>query len=112
MIKKCHFLPIETRVQFKVCTMVFKYYNETAPNYINDTLTRKISLPCLRISDDKFLLKFISENQKYKDRKFSTAAPALWNKLTHDIRSSSTIGMFKKKLKTHLFKEYYENHNA
>ena len=38
------------------------------------------------------------------DRSFTCAAPKLWNALPFDIRSASTVSIFKAKLKTHLFR--------
>ena len=43
----------------------------------------------------------------YGDRAFSVAAPKLWNELPLDLRSSITINLFKKHLKTDLFKKAY-----
>ena len=41
----------------------------------------------------------------YGDRAFSVAAPKLWNELPLDLRSLDTINLFKKHLKTDLFKK-------
>ncbi|CAH3027003.1 unnamed protein product, partial [Porites evermanni] len=38
------------------------------------------------------------------DRSITCAAPKLWNALPFDIRSARTVGIFKAKLKTHLFR--------
>ena len=43
----------------------------------------------------------------YGDRAFSVAAPKLWNELPLDLRSLVTINLFKKHLKTDLFKKAY-----
>ena len=40
-------------------------------------------------------------------RAFSVAAPKLWNELPLDLRSLDTINLFKKHLKTDLFKKAY-----
>ena len=40
-------------------------------------------------------------------RSFQVAAPALWNVLPREIRSSTDIGIFKCHVKTHLFKEAF-----
>jgi hypothetical protein len=44
----------------------------------------------------------------YGERSFSYAAPKLWNELPEYIRKSETLPIFKTRLKTHLFKQYYE----
>ncbi|CAH3183423.1 unnamed protein product, partial [Porites lobata] len=42
-----------------------------------------------------------------KDRSFQVAAPALWNVLPREIRSITDLGIFKRHLKTHLFREAF-----
>jgi hypothetical protein len=44
----------------------------------------------------------------YGERSFSYAAPKLWNALPEYIRKSETLPIFKTRLKTHLFKHYYD----
>ncbi|CAH3176850.1 unnamed protein product, partial [Porites evermanni] len=41
------------------------------------------------------------------DRSFQVAAPALWNVLPREIRSIADLGIFKRHLKTHLFREAF-----
>ena len=43
-------------------------------------------------------------------RAFSVSAPELWNKLPNDIRSCENLRLFKHKLKTYLFKNFYFSH--
>ena len=48
-----------------------------------------------------------SEVKTYGDRAFSVAAPKLLNELPLDLRSLDTINLFKKHLKTDLFKKAF-----
>jgi len=41
------------------------------------------------------------------DRSFATAGPRLWNSLPADVQSASSLTTFRRKLKTHLFRQYY-----
>ena len=108
--KRCHFLPVQARVEFKVCLLVYKCLNDMAPDYLKDLVTTKQSLPSLRVSQDNHLLAWPPlEVQNYKNRKFSLAAPKLWNKLPLDIRKSNSLTIFKSQLKTHLFNVYYNS---
>ena len=45
--------------------------------------------------------------KSYGYRAFTVSAPDLWNKLPDDIRSCDNLNLFKRKLKTHLFKNYF-----
>ena len=40
-------------------------------------------------------------------RSFTFAAPALWNDLPADLRNVTSLGVFKNKLKTFLFKSAF-----
>ena len=41
------------------------------------------------------------------DRSFGSVGPKLWNSLSDDITSASSLSVFRKKLKTHLFQQSY-----
>ena len=57
------------------------------------------------ITPDFCQLLILSLNFKtYGFRAFAVSAPELWNKLPDDIRSCDNLNLFKRKLKTHLFK--------
>jgi len=43
------------------------------------------------------------------DRSFGSVGPKLWNSLPDDITSASSLSVFRKKLKTHLFQQSYSD---
>ena len=45
--------------------------------------------------------------KSYGDRSFSACAPKLWNQLPNDIRAAGSVAIFKRQLKTHLFKDVF-----
>ena len=47
--------------------------------------------------------------EKYGGRSFSSAAPALWNKLPETIKTADSVEVFKKRLKTNLFRQAFPN---
>ena len=61
----------------------------------------------LRSTDQKLLAVPKSRLKTYGDRAFSVAVPKLWNELPLDLRSLVTFNLFKKHLKTDLFKKAY-----
>ena len=106
--KKCHFLPVQQRIDFKLCVFVFKCLNDLAPLYLQDLVQRKASLESLRIFNDQHLLQLpVLEKENYKNRRFSMCCASIWNCLPYDIRRSQSITVFKSKLKTHLFMTDY-----
>ena len=44
---------------------------------------------------------------KFGERAFSIAAPTAWNSIPADLRATLNTAMFKKNLKTFLFRESY-----
>jgi len=83
-----HWLPISFRVQFKLLLLVYKALHNQSPSYIKDLLSLKPAANYTLRSSEK-----------------SHAAPVLWNSLPLTIRTSSSLAIFKKQLKTFLFKK-------
>ena len=46
-------------------------------------------------------------NKTYGWRAFNICGPFLWNKLPLEIRKSKSLDIFKRNLKTHLFKKRF-----
>ena len=86
---------------------VYKALNGMAPLYITELLSYRTCSRKLRSTDQKLLAVPKSRLKTYGDRAFSVAAPKLWNELPLDLRSLETINLFKKHLKTDLFKKAY-----
>ena len=83
---------------------------QQSPTYIQDLITRYLPSRSLR-SPSTLSLNPVSFNLKtYGSRAFSISAPELWNKLPNDIHSCENLSLFKHKLKTYLFKNYYFSH--
>ena len=78
-----------------------------APLYITELLSYRTCSRMLCSTDQKLLAVPKSRLKTYGDRAFSIAAPKLWNELPLDLRSLDTINLFKKHLKTDLFKKAY-----
>ena len=106
LLKELHWLPIESRIKFKILTLTFNALHDKAPQYIKDMLSW-YSQPRLLRSANQMLLKIPRVNNKYGRRSFSFAAPTLWNALPRDIKNSACLPSFKRNLKTHLFRAAY-----
>ena len=90
--------------------LTFKVLHQQSPPYIQDLITRYLPSRSLR-SPSTLSLNPVSFNLKtYGSRAFSISAPELWNKLPNDIHSCENLSLFKHKLKTYLFKNYYFSH--
>ena len=106
-----HWLPVKYRIIFKILLITYKAIHSLAPQYIIELIKVKNSNRNLR-SSDSILLEYPSfkSSKTLGDRSFSFAAPVEWNNLPPVIRNASSISIFKKLLKTHLFRIAHETH--
>ena len=84
----------------------FKSLNFLAPTYLYSFISLRLpSKYNLRNSSDNLLLSYprFKSIATLGDRSFTSATLKLWNALPFDIRSASTVSIFKAELKTHLF---------
>ena len=82
---------------------VWKSLNGLAPQYISELIKVHDPPRPLR-STGQLKLDAPTGNKKTRgDRAFSIVGPTLWNLLPPQIRLAPSIGIFKSRLKTHLF---------
>lgn len=108
-LQQLHFLPITYRTKFKISLMVYKCFNNQAPDYLKCLLIPRInehSRETRKDNDITWLNKHPIENVVYKCRSFRHIAPDIWDKLSFIIRDSPTIDTFKTRLKTFYFEQW------
>ena len=106
ILYELHWLPIAQRIQFKIALMVYKALQGNSPQYICDIIRPYRPSRTLRSSNSQ-LLDVAKVRTKYGERAFSCAAPKVWNGLPISIRQSPSVILFRKNLKTHLFRQVY-----
>ena len=108
-LRELHWLPVRYRIRFKILVLTYKCVNRQAPSYLCDLLQPKIRTSVeLRSINNPFLLEIPTSRLVFGgDRAFSVVAPKEWNLLPIDIQSSETLSIFKRSLKTFLFKQCY-----
>ena len=99
-----NWLPVCFRIDFKLLLFVFNAINGLAPSYLSEILTICDHGRALRSSGQLLLEVPRSRYKQWGDHSFAVAAPRLWNKLPPDIRTTTDLGLFKSKLKTHFFR--------
>ena len=107
VLQDLHWLPVESRIKFKILLLTFKCLNSLAPEYLSELLNIYQPSRPLRSSNNLNLDVPPTRLKSYGDRSFSKASPLLWNPLPIEIKSSSSLQTFKRKLKHHLFKDSY-----
>ncbi len=91
-----HWLPVNQRIDFKILILVYKALHNLIPSNISDCLRRYIPNWILRSSSAGLFTSFYHY------------APKMWNCLPNEVKESSSIHIFKKCVKTYLFKVAYE----
>ena len=107
VLRALHWLPVHQRVIFKTFVLVFKALNNLAPCYIQELLCPYVPSRSLRSCDQNYLKTTFTRSNTVQSRAFSVAAPRLWNNLPNNIRTAPSLNVFKTKLKTYLFNEFF-----
>ena len=103
-------LPISLRIDYKILLLTFKCIYGLAPTYLSDLISIKSNSLCNLRSTGKLLLDRKGEMLTTLGvRSFSAAAPKLWNGLPVEIRQETPLNSFKSRLKTYLFKKYFNS---
>ena len=102
-----HWLPIHSRIEFKILLYTWKCLHGLAPVYLSELVSRYTPTRALRSATNHDLNVTSSKNKKhYGPTAFSIAAPTLWNALPLALKTIDDFDVFKSSLKTHLFRRY------
>ena len=108
MRDQLHWLPVQQRITFKLCTMAYKCTHGLAPIYLSRLCSSVASVPAragLRSAASGRLLIPDTRMSTVGRRGFYYACPAAWNTLPPALTVNSlSLTTFKKQLKTFLFR--------
>ena len=102
-----HWLPVNFRIHFKILVLTFRALHDQAPSYISELLRPYSPSRSLRSSDQLLLMTPRTRFKTRGDRSFQASAPRLWNALPLDLRSLESTEVFKRELKTYLFRQAF-----
>ena len=103
-----HWLPIRYRINYKFLVFAYQAIHGSAPSYIQEMVNIYHPSRSLRSESELLLRVPRSKTVTYRENSFRTLAPTLWNSLPSFVQNSQSLSIFKKSLKTHLFKMAYE----
>ena len=107
-LKELHWLPVKWRIVFKVLCLAFKCVNNQAPDYLLEMFLKSDSSYYSLRSHGKQKFKVPpTQSVSFGDRAFAVDAPKRWNDLPLDLQNCRDFFCFKRKLKTHLFKNAF-----
>ena len=106
-LMELHWLPVSARIQYKVLLLTFKALYGLAPQYLSSLICVYTPARDLRSTDSGLLQVPAARLKSYGHRAFTHCAPVLWNKLPHELRTQTSFSLFKRHLKTLLFRQSY-----
>ena len=106
-MKKLHWLPIESRIQYKVLVRVHACVHTIAPPYLCSLLTSYVPSREMRLSGKLILHQPIPNMVTYGKRSFAYGGPRLWNNFDKNLRKIVSPETFKRELERHLYKSVY-----
>jgi hypothetical protein len=103
LLQQLHWLPVESRLRFKIALLTYKVRLTSTPSYLSSTLTSKRQSGYSLRSSSVPQLTIPRVKTEFARRAFRVAAPQIWNDLPVNVQSSQSVTVFKSRLKTFLF---------
>jgi len=107
ILKQLHWLPIESRIQFKVALLTFKVRTTASPLYLSQLLSSQPDRGYSLRSSVTPLLNVPFCKTEIGKRAFRVAAPTVLNLIPATVLSSPSVAVFKSRLKTFLFNSVF-----
>ena len=94
LLKSLHWLPVQYRILFKMCTITYQALSSKQPSYLHTLLT-PIRKPIQLRSSTSDLLFVPKINANMGTRAFAVGAPTLWNMFPSSVKSVENIAKFR-----------------
>ena len=107
VLRELHWLPVQESVMYEVLLLTYKTVQNTELSYLMDLVSPYTVPEGIIGQHQKLLCQPRTKMFQYGDRSFFGVALALWNQLPDSLRTASSVGVFKRSLKTHLFLQAY-----
>ncbi|KAJ8414324.1 hypothetical protein AAFF_G00051940 [Aldrovandia affinis] len=110
LLSSLHWLPIAARIRFKSLVLAFQAARGTAPPYLQSLITPDTPPRLLRSASSGKLTApslWVPGSRSSRSRLFSVLVPRWWNDLPQSVRTAESLPIFRKRLKTHLFRLHY-----
>ena len=75
LLKQLHWLPVRSRIEYKLSTLCFNTFACTSPDYLSELLTVYIPARQLRSSTGSYFIRIPSTKQTFGQRAFSYTGP-------------------------------------
>ncbi|MEL7079446.1 MAG: reverse transcriptase family protein [Cyanobacteria bacterium J06582_2] len=112
LLRSLHWLPVAARIQFKTLMLAYRAMKGTAPSYLQAMVKPYTpSRPLRSATSGRLVAPSLRGTcgRSTRSRLFSVLAPQWWNELPTDVRTAESLPIFRRRLKTTLFKKYYND---
>jgi hypothetical protein len=108
-MKALHWLPVNQRIEYKLCLTMHLIHTQQCPDYMRDlvTMTATSATRTGLRSASSLTYRKPRVQTKFGERAFSFSGPTIWNSLPAYLQATSNTNTFKRLLKTHLFAAAY-----
>ncbi len=103
LLRKLHWLPVRSRIAFKINVTTYKALVLKMPTYLGDLVAPRKYIWDVRANYNATIKLGPKTTSQDGDACFSNSAPHFWNQLPDSVRHYSTVEGFRKKLKTRFF---------
>ena len=103
VLQQLHWLPVRSRIRYKVLLICHKTIHGSAPAYMNEFIEVYTPGRDLRSQNEVLVQVSNSRTTIYGQRRMDVVAAKWWNELPRDLRYNCNRFAFKRKLKTFLF---------
>jgi hypothetical protein len=110
LLRDLHWLRVPERIKFRLAVHTYRCLSGQAPRYLVDEFQRVADLESrrrLRSASTAALVVPATAHTTMGDRAFPVAAARTWNSLPATVTSAPTMAIFRRRLKTELFKLSY-----
>ncbi|XP_068571416.1 uncharacterized protein, partial [Cebidichthys violaceus] len=107
LLRSLHWLPVRARIQFKPLVLAYRAVKGTDPYYLQAMVKPYTPARPLRSAASGRLVAPSLRGpcgRSTRSQLFSVLAPQWWIELPTDIRTAESLPIFRRRLKTHLFK--------
>ena len=100
VLRELHWLPIQARIQYKLCLLMFGVQSGDGPDYLRELVVASSSMQSHHSLRSASGAQFIVPRTRLKfgDRSFTVAGPVAWNSLPLAVRPLTSRPTFKKAL--------------
>ena len=110
LLRDLHWLRMPQRVDYRLAVLTYRCLHDSAPSYLAEGLQRVADVDSrrhLRSASTNALVVPSTCRSSIGDRAFPVAASRVWNRLPAYVKSSTSLPVFKRHLKTVLFTNSY-----